>query len=118
MRLVKLWVLADKLLVHQLQNGVIRAMDKIRINTKVVPVECLSYVCSNTSENSALRRWFVHQSAYELQSGMYSEEPENFPQEILLDIVTTLRSVLPESIAVGNKKCIKEFEVKAPNNEV
>ena len=116
MRLVKLWVLADKLLVHQLQNCVIRVMEKIRTEN-AVPIDCLPYVCANTSKDSALRRWFVHQSAYEVQSWKYARDAELFPKEILLDIVTTLRSVLPKSTIMANKKNIKEFEVKVPKNK-
>lgn len=61
--LIQLWILADKLLIPELQNLVTGRIDSIRRITQAIPTGCLQSVYKDTSAGSPLRRWFVHQCA-------------------------------------------------------
>jgi hypothetical protein len=90
MCLVKLWILADKLLIPQLQNMALDVLDKGGLKTGIMARECLAYVCASTSRESGLRRWFIHRCAFQLDSTEFLKHPKRFPPEMLLEIVTTL----------------------------
>ncbi|PMD52237.1 uncharacterized protein K444DRAFT_709284 [Hyaloscypha bicolor E] len=55
--LAKLCVLADKLLLPQMQNQVLDRVQEIRNAAGRIPTECLHYVYNNTPPGSPLRRW-------------------------------------------------------------
>jgi hypothetical protein len=90
MCLVKLWVLADKLLIPQLQNMTLDALVKICGKAQGLATRCLDYVCVNTSKDSGLRRWFIHRCAFRIESKSFLEHPEEYPHQLLLEIVTIL----------------------------
>ena len=91
LRLVKLWVLADKLLIPLLQNMTLDFLNEIRLESKNDTCsKCLEYVCANTSKDSGLRRWFVHRCAFRMDPNAFLNHPERFPQQMLLEIVTSL----------------------------
>lgn len=90
MCLVNLWVLADKLLIPQLQNMTLGALVKICGKAQGLATHCLEYVCANTSKDSGLRRWFVHRCAFRIESNSFLEHPEEYPHQLLLEIVATL----------------------------
>ncbi|KAH8767174.1 hypothetical protein F5882DRAFT_413414 [Hyaloscypha sp. PMI_1271] len=73
--LIQLWILADKLLIPELQNLVIDRIDDIREVTEVIPTDCLHSVYSNTSAGSPLSRWFVHQMRYSAGAGLVYRAP-------------------------------------------
>ncbi|KAE9381286.1 hypothetical protein N431DRAFT_490688 [Stipitochalara longipes BDJ] len=79
--LAKLWVLADKLIIPQLQNMTLDVLAKLRLKSKAgIASKCLEFVCANTSKNSGLRRWFVHRCAFRLESSSFLEHPERWRQ--------------------------------------
>ena len=74
--LVKLWVLADKILIPQLQNMTLDVLDERRVKSKaVMDSKCLAYICANTSKDSGLRRWVVHRCAFRLESSSFLKHP-------------------------------------------
>ncbi|KAN0122683.1 hypothetical protein V8E51_001009 [Hyaloscypha variabilis] len=79
--LVKLWVLADKILIPQLQNMTLDVLDERRVKSKaVMDSKCLAYICANTSKDSGLRRWVVHRYAFRLESSSFLKHPERYPK--------------------------------------
>jgi hypothetical protein len=112
--LIQLWVLADKLLIPELQILVIDKIDDIREVTQAT--DCLDYVCKNTSAGSPLRRWFVHQCATQLEPGWFTEHPEHFPQEMLIDLAAIWSRNTSEQTKVGlmEETNITDFEVEIP----
>ena len=58
--LVQLWILADQLIIPELQNLVIDKINEISDVTRKVPTALLDYVYANTSVKSPLRRWFLY----------------------------------------------------------
>jgi hypothetical protein len=86
LRLAQLWVLADQLLIPKLQNLVLRIFDEIRIELKILPVNCFSYVYENTSKDSKIRLYFLHHYACYTHSDEYAEYADFFSKEMLLDL--------------------------------
>lgn len=116
--LIQLWVLADKLLVPELQNLVLDKIDEIREVTQVIPTECLNYAYQNTSSDSPLRRWFVHQCVTQLEPEWFTEHPEHFPHEMLIELAATCSENLPGEFKVGlmAESNLADFEVEVPDN--
>ena len=84
--LAQLWVLADQFLIPKLQNLVLRIFDEIRIELKILPVNCFSYVYENTSKDSKIRLYFLHHYACYTHSDEYAEYADFFSKEMLLDL--------------------------------
>jgi hypothetical protein len=114
--LIKLWILADKLLIPELQNLVIDRIDDIREVTEAIPTDCLHSVYSNTSAGSPLRRWFVHQCATQLEPDWFIEHPEDFPHEMLIDLAAVWSRNMSEARKFGlmEETNITDFEVEIP----
>ena len=112
--LSNLWVLADKLLIPRLQNLVINSIDKIRhkLNEIATSSANLNDIYSNSTPNSPLRRLIEHHCATELDIEWYSEEGDQFPKKMLLDIITYLSSTHPARGALASKRDMKDYEVK------
>jgi hypothetical protein len=92
--LSQLWVLAEKLMVPQLQDVV---MDQFNIIRQTCPEAfgChLNYIYANTSEESPLRRFAVQIVAWSPQMD-YKEFSVLYPKEFLLDLVMVFHSAVP-----------------------
>lgn len=112
--LVRLWVLADKLLIPQLQNMALDALDKVQLKSKRgMASNCLAYVCANTRKDSELRRWFVHRCAFHLDSKAFLKHPDRYPQQILLEVITTLSEWSKAKARPKTKT--KDFKVDVPD---
>ena len=83
---VKLWILANKLLIFNLQNKIIDWLRWSNNTSKFTPTVCLEYVYAHTSVNSALRRLFVAQCAHGLPRKDFHRYSACFPKEMLLDL--------------------------------
>jgi hypothetical protein len=114
--LIQLWILADKLLIPELQNLVIGRIDSIRRITQAIPTGCLQSVYKDTSAASPLRRWFVHQCAAQAEPDWFTEHPEDFPHEMLIDLAAVWSRKMPEATKFGlmEETNITDFEVENP----
>jgi hypothetical protein len=114
--LVQLWVLADKLLIPELQNLVIDKIDEIREVTETVPTSVLNYVYEKTSAGSPLRHWFFHQCTTQLEPEWFTEHPEHFPQEMLIELAAFWSRNMSEKTKVKlmDEVNITDFEVEVP----
>jgi hypothetical protein len=112
--LSNLWVLADKLLIPRLQNLVINSIEKIRKKLNMVATwpTNLNYIYSNTTPESPLRRLIVHHCATNLAIGSFSTHGNQFPKEMLLDIITFLSTSHSTRSALASSRDIKDYEVK------
>ncbi|KAH7417490.1 hypothetical protein BKA64DRAFT_636848 [Cadophora sp. MPI-SDFR-AT-0126] len=90
MALIKLWVLAEKLLIPRLQNFVIDEMERCGKIICRVPVQCFKEAYEKTSPGSPLRRFLVDDCGWYLVPEWYSKESNAFPSEMLIDLVTKL----------------------------
>ena len=70
--LVELWVLADKLLIPQLQNQVIIEIEALRIRFRTTCTKSLRYVYENTPVGCPLRKLLVQQCAFNVDPEWYS----------------------------------------------
>ncbi|CZR51147.1 uncharacterized protein PAC_01022 [Phialocephala subalpina] len=75
--LIKLWVLADRLLIPKLQNVAIESLKVISNEASVLPADL------NTAKGSPLRIWFIYQFAFEYDVGNYLEQAQRFPHGTL-----------------------------------
>ncbi|KAH7417491.1 hypothetical protein BKA64DRAFT_636849 [Cadophora sp. MPI-SDFR-AT-0126] len=84
--LVQLWVVADKLLIPQLQNLVIQKLIKREKILGIIPIDTLTDLYKTTSKDSPLRLLLLHQCACLLDPWHFSKFPEDFPKEMLLEL--------------------------------
>jgi hypothetical protein len=112
--LVQLWILADKLIIPELQNLVINKIDKICEVTGNIPTAVLDSVYAKTSVESPLRRWFFYQCSTQLESDWFTKHPEHFPQEMLIELAAFWSSNMTVQARVGfmEKTSITNFEVE------
>jgi hypothetical protein len=99
--LIRLYVLADRLLIGSLQDAVIHELEERSIESNSVNVTALMYVYENTSPDSKLRRLLLHQCASRLDSSTFTQSARLFPHEMLVEL------------AVLYSKSIRSTEMKA-----
>lgn len=85
--LVGLWILAEKFLIPQLQNHVIRKVYELNHEANTIPLHCLNYVWENTPPGSPLRLFLLHLFASRARIDLYSKCPDSYPKEMLADII-------------------------------
>ncbi len=85
-RLARLWTLAERLLIPRLQNLAIDRLDEKRIEYNCIYTNALHYVWDNTAPDSAIRRLFIHQCVWNLESNTYRSDINRFPKEMLAEI--------------------------------
>jgi hypothetical protein len=112
--LSNLRVLAGKLLIPRLQNLVINSIDAIHKKQDIVATTStnLNYIYSNTTPESPLRWLIVHHCVTNLGIGSCSTHGNQFPREMLLDIVTFLCSSHPTRSTLASSRDIKDYEVE------
>ncbi|TGO86712.1 hypothetical protein BPOR_0282g00080 [Botrytis porri] len=91
-----LWVLAEKFLIRRLQNYIVHNLCKKATACRQIIPAHYGYAYENTVEGSALRRFVVEQSCW--TANIYDEDLNDYPVEMLRDIVTVLKAQLPASV--------------------
>jgi hypothetical protein len=89
--LVKLWVLADILLIPILQNQIVMAIENLRKRENFTATFVLPYVCKNTARNSPLRALLRDQCLWELKRSWIREHPREFPTDLFVDMIEVLQ---------------------------
>lgn len=112
--LVQLWVVGDKLAVPRFQNLVIDRLHEIYKRDATISTVNLRYVYDNTSEGSALRRFFVNLCTYDLDPQVLQLEPQHLPPEMLLELAASTRSLLKTRWQMPNEDA-RKFHVDAPD---
>jgi hypothetical protein len=90
--LIKLWVLADRLMIQKLQNTAICAIEhKVMKEDLVVRTDQVKYIYENTVSGSPLRRLIVDQCSNLHHESFALRRPiEDYPKDMLFDLVTVL----------------------------
>ncbi|TVY73307.1 hypothetical protein LSUE1_G005520 [Lachnellula suecica] len=95
--LVELWVLADELLISDLQNDVIRQLyDNANSDGQGRPIatNCLKYAYQATAKDSKLRHFLVDLVASLMWSDSFSSCAEDFPRQFLLEYAFRVSSTV------------------------
>lgn len=110
--LLDLWLFADKALVPSLQNQTIDAINTLPNKVHTLGKQNFVKIWENTSKDSKLRSYLqgqLEQSAVELHTA------DNFPHELLWEILTQMRDQVPlmywESNLELKPHMMKEFHV-------
>jgi len=96
--LVKLWVLADKLLIPRLQNETLAIFDERRSSTGRLGhgMRSCFYVYENTSEGSPLRRYFSYMASRRMEGlgsrPLATDKFRCYPRDMLIDIIEEIRN--------------------------
>lgn len=96
--LIRLWILADRLLIPQLQNSAIFRLEESRRRYKhklLFPLEIAKEVYEQTETTSPLRRYLVDLCAAKFNHKVYANVNNRklFPQEMLLDLLETCSKI-------------------------
>ncbi|RDW64201.1 hypothetical protein BP5796_10703 [Coleophoma crateriformis] len=91
MRLVELWILADKLCIPILQNMVVDEIIRHCNRLNFVATSSLHHIYDKTGSGSQLRRLVTQQCAWELAEEWFEEHPDHFPREMLVDMIVELK---------------------------
>ncbi len=99
--LVEAWVLADKLAMPELQDALMHFLYYVYFAHKMIP-GLFHYLYRNTSEESPLRKFFLHKVGRQAQDKDLKKFAKEFPHAMLIDLVILRRSY----------GCVEEGEVE------
>ncbi|KAE8446888.1 hypothetical protein EG329_011519 [Mollisiaceae sp. DMI_Dod_QoI] len=109
--LIKLYVLADRLLIPTLQNQVLLKLDELAEKRHTMAVFMVPYVYENTGAESPLRQWMVWMLAIEIAPNVYARESSKLPHSMLMDIITLLSETHPSKSKLKKQKDMAEYMV-------
>ena len=134
MQMVRLWVLADRLLIRRLQNIAMENLCRRReIYTWDNPqgsrhrssvwrpsTHWIPYVYENTRINSRLRKFTFDQVKFFLDPDAFDKYPEHFPDELCYDIARwMIRRIMVHKSQAGpltyRTRCQLVLVVPSPN---
>ena len=90
LELARLFVIADKLLIPQLQNAIIVLFHKALAAGKDQPVSCVKYIWENTTKENPLRRLILHYCVFYFNPIWLSKNHQQFPKEFLIEALEIL----------------------------
>lgn len=91
--LIRLWILADRLLMPSLQNCVVEKLEEVwgtLHESPLMPQNWLSYLYEHTTANSPLRHLVVDRAAYTIVSSSFLRSRHLFPAEFFFDVAVVL----------------------------
>ncbi|KUJ22796.1 uncharacterized protein LY89DRAFT_763279 [Mollisia scopiformis] len=91
--LVELWILAEKLLIPELQNMVIREFYRLKLAAMIVPTSCFHAIYEDTVVGSPLRRLCVDICVVYLKHSVYRETADQIPHDMFVDLVARFSSL-------------------------
>jgi hypothetical protein len=109
--LVKLWVLADKLLMPRFQNFIMARIDQLCSEEEAIAISMLRYVYNYTAIGSPLRKNITRRCAAATLSSRFCKEYEHFPPGFLIDLTLLLKSKMPEDIRATLIPSMSIFDV-------
>jgi hypothetical protein len=111
--LVRLWVLADRLLLPRLQNAAMNLVEVILMTKNIIPIplHMLSYIYKNTLDDIPLRRFFVDVCASNLRDSHFLEKSNEFPHRMLIDLAIALKAKMTKSGYKAGVRNMAEFHV-------
>lgn len=114
---IKLWILADALLIRPLQNHIVEVLEAIWDDPRSgdpVWTDFIPYVYDNTSEESPLRHLFIDKIAYDWgSSDILEHHAEALPRELLLDLFSIFSAAISADTQTNARGQIcKKMDVK------
>lgn len=107
----RLWVLAGKLMMPELQNRAIDLIQQMHLVHCTIWIHEIQYIYKNTSQGSPLRRVMVDQIPWGLGAEHIRAHAGSFTQESLLDIACASRELL--TAYSNNKRLVMaDYRVK------
>jgi hypothetical protein len=92
-QLIRLWVLADRLLVPTLQNQALLLLDRQRREGFRPTSSSYNFAYENTKDNSPLRLYITECAVFDKQVEI--QNPGNYPHQMLVDIINATRKTYP-----------------------
>lgn len=117
-RLVKLWVLADPLLMRGLQNSIIVELERLRQASHHGGTSLYAYIYENTSKDSTLRLYILHIAVCHMRKSAVVKHPDRFPHEMLLDMAMIFLAEADTKKmrkAVGLDKTLLQYKLPEDN---
>ncbi|KAL3417828.1 ankyrin repeat-containing protein [Phlyctema vagabunda] len=96
MRLIALWVLADRLLMPRLQHFLIACIRDVIKHFGQVEYMIFKFVYDSTPAGSALRRCYTRIAAYLVEPSF--DQRAGYPEELVFDVLAELRNQIAGSI--------------------
>lgn len=112
--LVRLWVLADRMLVPKLQDDALEEFDKLRVEHRLrLSGGTIQYIYDNTVDGSPLRRYVVALEAtgYKDMPEDFVDLPQFFPREMLVDMIKYLTKRPATPWVKFAKKELRDYHV-------
>jgi hypothetical protein len=91
--LIRLWVLAERLLIPSLQNLAIDTIEIFRRKHNAIWTDMFKYVWGNTAANSPLRRLFIQQCVWNLSKEGFSSSRIHFTTDMLVELCSEFREI-------------------------
>lgn len=88
--IASLYVLAEKLQIHEIKNSVVDTWIRKAEDTKEIPLHEVPYVYYNTPEGAPLRQLLVDMVACDGETESVRQAMDGLPWEFLLDLAVTL----------------------------
>jgi len=106
----QLWVLADKLLIPEVQNLTIKHIHEV---AQVCPgplVDHLNYLYANTAEKSPLRAMVVDKVIWKLGKGYWDKRFEElYPKDFLIDVAYAFtHAATTETGSLGRRRRVRK----------
>lgn len=98
--LVKLWILADKLLMPRLQNAAMYEIETLRQGGNIFPLSMMKYIYENTANESPLRDYTLQHCATTVTPDA-AKQCKQLSPEFLFDLIVLLKSRVPKEITVA-----------------
>jgi hypothetical protein len=111
-QLMKLWVLADKLLLPRLQNEAIDLIEETRFKYHLDCTSLFNYIWENTAAHTPLRHLFVDYSVWNINKLSFRMHLDMFPKEMLGEICLLFADTTTSRGASFSRNML-EFHVKA-----
>jgi hypothetical protein len=98
LRLVKLWDLARRFQINDLQNHVVNNMMRVMKRCSLMNPECFDFVYENTKPGSALRKLIVDMACWvPAQETGYETNSNWFPNKMLAEIAKNLHKATSDN---------------------
>jgi len=103
--LVDLWLLAEKLMIPDLQNAAMRGMGVQSPRTFALPLEALERAYQNTAKGSPLRSYLAEEFAYRMVC-----KSQSYPHELFAEMGNVFKkSIITISDCPANPENIVKF---------
>jgi hypothetical protein len=113
--LVKLWVLAERLMLPRLQNESIDLIEELRFKYNLDCSSMFKYVWESTTANTPLRRLFVDHCVWNINKLCFRNQLNMFPKEMLGKICLQFRDTSSSRGAIFSRRMASFHVIEEKN---